>query len=59
MQEIYEKEAFLQQTVTEYHKAIGEFKESGMKTVMLDATRSMEELAAIIWKEIEMLQEKD
>ena len=59
VQEIYEKEALLQQTVTEYHKAIGEFKESGMKTVMLDATRSMEELAAIIWKEIEMLQETD
>lgn len=56
VQEIYEKQPFLERTVQEYRRAIGEFAGSGMKTIELDATRSIEETAAIIWKEIEARQ---
>jgi len=56
MTEIYEKESFLNQTVDEYHKILDEYspenKGKGMKTVIIDATKSKEEIAQIIWKEI-------
>lgn len=52
--EIYEEEGFLRQVTEGYKGAISFLsrKEPEMKVVWLDATRSVTELAAEIWKEI-------
>lgn len=57
--EIYEKEDFLSKTVEQYKKIINEYskeeKSQGMKTVIIDAMLSKEEIATIIQKEIKKL----
>ncbi|MCR5219113.1 dTMP kinase [Treponema sp.] len=57
--EIYEKEDFLTKTVNEYRRVIDEYalsgKKEGMKTVIIDACLSKEEIAALIQKEIKAI----
>lgn len=60
--EIYEKESFLNQTVEQYHKILNEYspenKGAGMKIVIIDATKSKEEIAEQIWDEISAIIDK-
>lgn len=57
VREIYEKVDFLKVTVEEYHKVLEEYshpdKNQGMKIVKLDATKPKEEIASLIWNEIQ------
>ncbi len=59
--EIYEKEDFLNQVVTEYKTAIKECseKEKDMKVVIIDATKSIDEISSIIWTEIQQVLAKN
>ncbi len=52
--EIYEKEAFLEQTVSEYKRIFSEYQksENKLKIIYIDATQSAEEIQKIIWQEI-------
>ena len=57
--EIYEKQEFLKKTSAAYRKVISEYenteKSDGMKIVRIDATKSKEEIAQIIWNEMKNL----
>ena len=57
--EIYEKEAFLMQAAKNYEAAIARLAagETGMKVVILDATKSIAELSETIWQEIAGLED--
>lgn len=51
--EIYEKEDFLTKTAAEYEKVVASFKkdaDSGMKIVEIDASKTPDEVFAIIWQ---------
>ena len=54
--EIYEKESFLNKTVDEYHKILEEYaKEKEMKIIVIDATKSIDEIRNTIWDNIKGL----
>ena len=55
--EIYEKIDFLQATEERYEKLMDEYesKNTGMKIVRLDASKSKEEVSAQIWQELSKL----
>jgi len=53
--EIFEKVDFLKDTEERYKKVVAQYENSEMKIVRIDATKSKEEVAEIIWKEISQL----
>ncbi|MEE3313101.1 MAG: dTMP kinase [Treponema sp.] len=59
--EIYEKKDFLEKTVAEYMRVLDEYsgeKGKGMKILVLDATKTKEEINAAIMREIKALEVK-
>ena len=59
--EIYEKKDFLEKTVTQYRLILNEYsgeKGKGMKILVLDATKTKEEINAAIMREIKALEVK-
>ncbi len=55
VKEIYEKVDFLNQVVTNYKKILKHYENTEMKIVILDATKTKEEISKIIWAELSKL----
>ena len=59
--EIYEEEGFLRKVSSQYKASIEKIacREKGMKVIILDATKSVQELAQTVWEEISSLVGED